>query len=116
MLKLFFGCLLIFFSANTFSQNDLKEVKKLLAGKWKVNKKIATFSFETDSTGLWEVENVITTSPLFIIYQKENIFYLGSVDMLGYSIPYPYEIIVLNEKKLVLKDQKESTLHTYKRK
>ena len=95
---------------------ELKDVKELLSGNWKGDKRISTFRFKNDSTGLWEVENIISTAPLFIIYKEHDKCYVGSIDILGNGEPYPYEIVILNKKELVLKDQSKGTLLKFKRK
>lgn len=114
--KFLFLSLMTFLSYSTFSQSDLKEVKQLLTGDWKGDKRISTFRFESDSTGLWELENIISTAPLFIIYKEEDKFFVGSIDILGTGEPYPFEIVVLNKRELVLKSSEKGTLLKYKRK
>ena len=114
--RLLIVCILTLVSQSTFSQNDLKNVKELLEGNWKGDKRITTFSFESDTSGFWEVENTISTAPLFVIYVEKNIFYVGSIDLLGSGNPYPFEIVTLNKKELVLKDIDKGDLLKYKRK
>lgn len=116
MSKFILLCLMTFVSYSSFSQNTLREVKQLLEGDWKGDKRISTFKFESDSTGLWEVENIISTAPLFIIYKEQDIFFVGSIDMLGTGEPYPFEIVMLNKRELVLKDSEKGTVRNYKRK
>ena len=108
-------------SFNVDAQNDsmnLARIKKHLSGKWIHNKNITrfVFEFENDSTGTWRTENIISTAPLFIIYKDNGKWYFGSIDILGSGEPYPFEIIILNRKKLVLRDKAQGALLEFKRK
>jgi len=94
---------------------ELSELKILLEGNWKHKKKLTTFSFHTDTSGMWEIENIITTAPLFVIYKEETKWYLGSIDLLGNGEPYPFEIITLNNKKLIIKNKTKGSLIKYNR-
>ena len=93
-----------------------ESIKELLEGKWKSNGSITRFIFNSDTSGTWKTDNIISSAPLFIIYRSEGAWCVGSIDILGSGEPYPLQIVQLDKKALVLVSQSTGVRLTFKRK